>query len=385
MALSQTSLPVPREIVTSLVCEYYEDAVKAVLQALSNDACAALLTLIDLGIERIASPDDSLSMDDIFERFAGCRSRCESEPRLARHFPLEKALHLTDYLTRGLQVIDGAGVQLVPLNEYWGAIPRNRDSPYCAQSAFTYNTYVAPTAEQQAILDAVATASAITVLKTIALAGTGKTTLCEFIGEAHVGTRMIYLAFNRIMDEHARNRLGHLMTCRTIDGLAYSVVQPSRIWGEARTRPGARCDWAELGDALGLPPTFGGFRRRTVAQLLHQTVMNYCYSADIEINASHIAKADWPAGSEDILQRWATDLWYRMLSTNEYVPVPPPQVMKYWQLRDGVIPYDLVLFDECQDANPAFMNIVSRSACRRKLIGDPHQQLFEWRGAVDSM
>jgi|GEM_PF-1302356 len=402
-----TFLPVSREVVDALIRQHSEAELKEILWALPNDAFTALLTLMHLGIERITSPDDCFSARDVCEKFASLLTQCDSDPQLARHAFVEKHLQLADHLIRGLQAIDEADVHLTPLEEYWAAnhqnsrlpgppvfvaaetsiAPAQRDEHISrsSPSPFTCDTPVVATAEQRAILEAASTASGTAVLKTIAKAGTGKTTLCEFIGEERRAMRMIYVAFNRIMDEHARNRLGHLMTCRTIDGLAYSVVNPCRIWGDVRVRPGTRCDWAALGDTLGLPLTFGGFKRRTLAQLVYQTVMNYCYSADPEINAHHIAGADWPSGSEQILQRWASDLWHRMLSTNENIPVPPPQVMKYWHLSGSTIPYDLVLFDEAQDANPAFMAIVDRSPCQRNLIGDPDQQLYEWRGAVDAM
>ena len=82
--------------------------------------------------------------------------------------------------------------------------------------------------------------------------------------------------------------------------------------------------------------------------------------------------------------RWANDLWLRMISRDGRIPVLPPQVMKWWQLGGAAIPYERVIFDESQDANPVFLSVLKRSACQILLVGDSNQQLYGWRGAVDA-
>src|SRR5699024_7130148 len=47
--------------------------------------------------------------------------------------------------------------------------------------------------------------------------------------------------------------------------------------------------------------------------------------------------------------------------------------------------YDTILFDEAQDANPATSHIVLNQKCRKILVGDPHQQIYSFRGADDAL
>ncbi len=90
-------------------------------------------------------------------------------------------------------------------------------------------------------------------------------------------------------------------------------------------------------------------------------------------------------GAEAAAIKWANDLWHRMILRDAQIPVQPPQVMKWWQLGDRPIPYDRLIFDEAQDTNPVFLNILQRSGCQTFLVGDSNQQLYGWRGAVDAM
>jgi hypothetical protein len=223
------------------------------------------------------------------------------------------------------------------------------------------------------------------LLKVEALAGSGKTTLCEFVGEILGHRKMIYLAFNKLMAEQAHKRLGAMMDSRTMDGLAYAVVKPWEIWGEKRLQRSKIPLWSLIGDALRLPPTFGAFRRGALARLVYQAVLKFCYSDDREIGPQHMPDVQLAAGEKHCLRIWAIQLWDRMVAVDQDIPVPPAQVLKWWQLRGAPLNYDVVLYDEAQDACPAFAHILQRSSALRLPIGDSHQQLYEWRGAKDIM
>ncbi|MFO1365080.1 MAG: UvrD-helicase domain-containing protein [Moraxella osloensis] len=50
-----------------------------------------------------------------------------------------------------------------------------------------------------------------------------------------------------------------------------------------------------------------------------------------------------------------------------------------------MIPADFILFDEAQDADPLMMGILSNQPNQVIYVGDAHQQIYEWRGAVNAM
>jgi F-box protein, helicase, 18 len=401
-------LPIPRELIESLTQRPpVEIGWLSIGYSLLNDAWSALFTVARLGIERTNLPDERMSKREIVEEFHRLRQVCEQDPLGSRYELLAKTTCLDDYLKKGLAMVDRAGVTFSALQNYWTQ-PQSASSPTAQTTpstslapldraphydtgtaeghngAFTHATCVRPTEEQQALIDAAVAARGDAVLKAQALAGSGKTTLCAFLGEEVRRPRKIYLAFNKVMAEQATHRLGSLMECRTMDSLAYRVVRPSKIWGEERVKAGYRPEWSSIADALGLPASFGAFKRGPLARLVYQIVLNFCYSRDRELSLEHVPLPLRSVGADQLLL-WAISLWDRMLATDQRLPVPPPQVLKWWQLSGGTLDYDVVLFDEAQDACPAFTEILRASSGLLLPIGDPHQQLYGWRGATDIM
>ena len=48
--------------------------------------------------------------------------------------------------------------------------------------------------------------------------------------------------------------------------------------------------------------------------------------------------------------------------------------------------FQAILFDECQDASPVMLNIVeNQSHVTTVYVGDRHQQIYAWRGAINAM
>lgn len=62
--------------------------------------------------------------------------------------------------------------------------------------------------------------------------------------------------------------------------------------------------------------------------------------------------------------------------------------VKMWQLTKPKLDYDFILYDEAQDADPVMLDILKdqhNQGVQVILVGDPHQQIYEWRGAINAM
>jgi F-box protein 18 (helicase) len=59
--------------------------------------------------------------------------------------------------------------------------------------------------------------------------------------------------------------------------------------------------------------------------------------------------------------------------------------LKLYQLSRPRLSYDYILFDEAQDANPATTHILLNQPCGKVFVGDRHQQIYQFRGAVNAM
>ncbi|XP_036099518.1 F-box DNA helicase 1 isoform X7 [Molossus molossus] len=60
--------------------------------------------------------------------------------------------------------------------------------------------------------------------------------------------------------------------------------------------------------------------------------------------------------------------------------------LKLWQLSKPLLAsFDAIFVDEAQDCTPAIMNIVLSQPCGKIFVGDPHQQIYTFRGAVNAL
>lgn len=59
--------------------------------------------------------------------------------------------------------------------------------------------------------------------------------------------------------------------------------------------------------------------------------------------------------------------------------------LKLWALSKPKIKADFILFDESQDADPLMTGILREQEAQIIYVGDPYQQIYGWRGAVNVM
>lgn len=61
--------------------------------------------------------------------------------------------------------------------------------------------------------------------------------------------------------------------------------------------------------------------------------------------------------------------------------------LKLWQLRKPNLSssYDVIFVDEAQDCTPSIMEVVLSQRCGKIFVGDPHQQIYTFRGAVNAL
>ena len=143
---------------------------------------------------------------------------------------------------------------------------------------------------------------------------------------------------------------------------------------------GAQSLWA--GETRIEPPA--------VATMAMAAVARFCNSADDEITEAHfsapegLAQADLgPVGAAVI--GLAKKAWEDLTSgpTGRLKPVPDV-FLKQWQLSRPHLGYDVVLYDECQDADPCVADVVSRQNHAQLIaVGDSAQAIYGWRGAGD--
>lgn len=220
-------------------------------------------------------------------------------------------------------------------------------------------------------------------LRIIAFAGTGKTTTLAGYALQRPDLRILYVCFNRSVEQAARQRFPLNVTCKTGHALAFPMMGTQykhKLTGNLRLTEIARI--------------IGSQHWETVRQV-QETLNNYLVSADDHIGIAHCpvaksASARHMRAAEQILSA-TRRLWAAMCDVND---TTAPQIhdgyFKLWALSrpDLSRRFDVVLADEAQDTNPVLAGVLAHWANLGMgvvVCGDGHQMLYRFRGAIDAL
>jgi superfamily I DNA/RNA helicase len=267
--------------------------------------------------------------------------------------------------------------------------------------------------EQLAVLDA--SRRNVRRLKIEALAGTGKTsTLIELAKDLKVRRsrqRTLYVAFNNFVVDEVSSKIGRFADAMTVNSLALRMV--GRPFQEKLSETPQRMSHRQAADLLGITSELrysinfnlkDGSRkevnrlltREQMAGMVSRAVLRFCQSLDRSINPSYFAEEIFlgpeigrfpiPDSVKQELTKYAVRYWADIADPNSRrFRFRHEHYMKLWHLMDPVIPYDTILFDEAQDADPLMRDVVERHPGQVVWCGDRYQAIYGWRGAVNAM
>ncbi|XP_044284764.1 F-box DNA helicase 1 isoform X1 [Varanus komodoensis] len=230
------------------------------------------------------------------------------------------------------------------------------------------------------------------VVKILAFAGTGKTSTLVRYAETWSSLRFLYLAFNRTIAQQATGTFPPNVTCKTIHSLAFAKVGKRY---SKKLNPGSLSTYC-VSLVLHTREGMSVFIR---AKTVVQTLATFFASADDAITSEHV-----PIWCKDnrgervliqpeerrIVIEEAERIWSNMKLLNPTREMAHKMThdgyLKLWQLERPVLSeYDAIFVDEAQDCTPAIMQIIRSQPCGVILVGDPHQRIYSFRGAVSAL
>lgn len=248
------------------------------------------------------------------------------------------------------------------------------------------------TAQQTAICEAALhTAPTGGRVKIVAGAGTGKTAtllaVASVLRRADPSARMLYLAYSRPIMLEARAKFAGLAEISTLHGLAYRALGVQAL----RERIGAIYP-AHVLRAIDIPEHRYGLTQSQLARGMLQTLRAFCNVPALTPNAECVpARLHETLGASGI--NWMGEQTWALLQAlsplnpkRTKLPLSHEVYLKIWQLSGspGLAQYTSLLFDEAQDANPLIVDTLAQ-ARHAIFVGDSHQQIYQFRGAVDAM
>ncbi|MBI6855536.1 ATP-dependent helicase [Pseudomonas cichorii] len=216
-----------------------------------------------------------------------------------------------------------------------------------------------------------------------AFAGTGKTTTLVGYAEHHSRLKILYLCYNKAVEMMAKNRFPRNVTCKTAHGLAYAVYGSQYQHKQAGN--------LRLTDIARTINTQDWELARDVVNILNA----FMASNDHEIGQGHLGRFQsnrmlTSAQQQYLVKalRLAGVVWLRMVDLSDrQVPMTHDGYLKLYQLSrpDLSQRFDAILLDEGQDVNPVIADLVQMQTITQVTVGDRHQQLYRFRGAVDAL
>ena len=232
--------------------------------------------------------------------------------------------------------------------------------------------------------------------KVVAYAGAGKTTTLKLIGERLRG-RGLYLAFNKAIATEARGKFPEHVDCRTFHSLAYRHV-PRDITAKLSL---PRFSPKRLGDDLGLQTVqvrrqmdgvykYVNLTPAKLARFVSDAISYFCSTHASYPAPRHLQFPNWMMDADqeqlrETLYPAVEKRWLQSIDPRHPAGIGHDIYLKLWALSKPSIPADFILFDEAQDADPLMMGILTQQSKQVIYVGDAHQQIYEWRGAVNAM
>lgn len=224
------------------------------------------------------------------------------------------------------------------------------------------------------------------LLSVAAFAGAGKTTTLLQYARARPKSKILYLAFNRSVAEEAKQRMPRNVRVATSHALAWRDV--ARAWDERKLRSkfGAAAIAQHFEHHAALKDSYRKWAR---ASFIAQKINDYCQSRAQDVSAAiyeddeDLSRLGWSREEAVELLR---QVWQRATDARDPMPATHDMYFKLWQLGRPQLPFDVVLLDEAQDTNAALLDVFMRQEhATRVLVGDTHQSIYGFRGAVNAM
>jgi len=232
-------------------------------------------------------------------------------------------------------------------------------------------------------------------LRIDAYAGTGKTTTLKLLTQ-DCSRRGLYMAFNRVIAEDAKRSFPSSVSCATAHSLAFRAI----------VRTLGYPDWKLTGaltpntilEQFRMPPVLE-FRsgvtltKWAYGSILLHTIRRFLQSEEETVRSLHIPRFGllemlpdtvFEQFGEQAIEH-AGAIWNAMCHKSAGLPLGHDGYLKLWALSRPRASVDYILIDEAQDLNPVLLGVLRNLTCQIVYVGDPYQQIYEWRGAVNAM
>ncbi|MGI4755287.1 MAG: UvrD-helicase domain-containing protein [Janthinobacterium lividum] len=232
-------------------------------------------------------------------------------------------------------------------------------------------------------------------LRIDAYAGTGKTTTLRLLAESTSG-RGLYLAFNRSIATEAASRFPKRVRCATAHSIAFRGIRRALRYPEWKLTEALAP--RTVTEAFRMPETVSFacglvLDRQAYVSVLLKALARFLQSSEdvpsvLNVDREGLLETLSVAAFQSFAQQAAGHvqaIWDAMQLRDGGLPLGHDGYLKLWALSNPKAETDYILVDEAQDMNPVLFGVLKGVQCPVVYVGDPYQQIYEWRGAVNAM
>lgn len=239
------------------------------------------------------------------------------------------------------------------------------------------------TQEQQAAVE-----SKADKIKIRAFAGAGKTSTLVNFALTNNSKRILYLAFNKSVQTEAEQKFPKNVIARTAHSIAYSTfgkMYTHKLSGNIR--PHMLLQLPEMKRVMreNIPDSMRSlFCLRIIEAINKFTSSTDPYITQDHFNLSEKEQKDFPMRDSVNI---ANHYWTMMCDVkNTDAPMTHDGYLKlHLDGGRGFGKFDIIMLDEGQDSNPVTMQMFNDVDARKIMVGDSHQSIYQFRGAVNAM
>ncbi|QAY80130.1 UvrD-helicase domain-containing protein [Sphingosinicella sp. BN140058] len=233
------------------------------------------------------------------------------------------------------------------------------------------------TAEQQALIASPPSETA----RWIAGAGCSKTTSLVEYAHAWSDYSGLYLAFNAPIAAEAKGRFPRHIRTQTAHAHAYQLLNMRRHQDRI-IKSNLRPD--HLDGCQDLLRLVGSMKEQSVRRAVLRSIQNFLISGDYEVREYHLS--GFPIQTRAACVPMVSAIIDRFMDFDRSeLPITHDMYLKKFQLTRAITGFDYLLLDEAQDWNPVLLEIARKAQLPSKVVGDPWQSIYAFRGAENAM
>jgi superfamily I DNA/RNA helicase len=225
-------------------------------------------------------------------------------------------------------------------------------------------------------------------------AGTGKTSTLLKYALSRPNKKILYIAYNRSVKDEALYKFKKAgirnVQIETAHSLAYKdfdVKTKFKLHKDGGHKPFDLLNMDEIKNISKTDSRYGLILSKHVLACMNL----FCNSSAIYLSdidyldtiQDETAK-NFVRGNYDNINHLVSVIMNKMLKGQS--DISHDAYLKYWQLSKPRLDYDIILFDEGQDASPVMLEaFLNQDHATKIIVGDEHQQIYSFRSAVNSL